>query len=66
MGNVFIEYFEERGEQRGVKLGLERQQEESAKKMLSDGLDVLDIIRYTGIDAERLSKLRESVHTQAV
>jgi len=62
MGNVVIEVFEELGEKKGV----ERQQEESARKMLSDGLDVLDIIRYTGIDAERLYKIREIVHAQTV
>jgi len=58
MGNVVFEYLEERGEK--------RKQEEIAKKMLSDGFDVLDIIRYTGIDATRLNQLRESLRNEAV
>ena len=66
MGNIIIETAENMGTQRGIKIGTERQQEESALKMLSDGLDVLDIIRYTGIDAEKLSKIRDSIRKQAV
>jgi len=61
-GNVILDVAEEYGEKRGI----ERHKEETARKMLYDGLDVLDIIRYTGIDAERLSQLRESVRSEAV
>jgi len=58
MGNVIFEYLVESGEK--------RKEEEVAKKMLLDGLDVLEIIRYTGIDAARLSQLRESIRSEAV
>lgn len=57
-GNKIFERLEE--------IGAERVQETTAKKMLLDNLDVLDIIRYTGIDAERLNKIRESVRQEAV
>ena len=57
MGNVFIEYFEERG--------VERNKEETARKMLAKCMDALDIIEVTGISAERLRELRESVHKES-
>ena len=53
MGNVIFEYLEERGEKRN--------QEATAHRMLDRGLDPLDIIKATGIDAERLREIRESV-----
>ena len=34
--------------------------------MLTDNCDVLDIIRYTGIDAERLNKLRSIIRNETV
>jgi len=58
MGNVIFEYLEERGEK--------RKQEEMAKKMLSDNCDVLNIIRYTGIEPERLNELRTAIRDEAV
>ena len=61
MGNVIIEFFEERGERRGI----ERTQEEIAVKMLQDNCDLLDIIRYTGIDAEHLNKLRSAMRSES-
>jgi hypothetical protein len=53
MGNVFIEYFEERGEKRN--------QEETAKRMLAKNMDILDIIEVTGLSTERIRELRESL-----
>jgi len=57
-GNVILDVAEARGKK--------YLQEEIALKMLSDGFDGLDIIRYTGIDADRLHELRESVRSEAV
>jgi hypothetical protein len=55
MGNLIIEYCEEIGEK--------RKGEETARKMVAKGYDVLDIIEITGISAERL---REIVKQEAV
>ena len=60
MGNAFIEYFEERGEKRGIKLGEERRQEEIAEKLLALGIDILDIIEATGISPERIREMRKA------
>jgi hypothetical protein len=49
MGNVIIEYFEERA--------IAKNSEETAKKMLAKGYDLLDIIELTGISAERLREI---------
>jgi len=57
-GNVILDVAEEYGEKRGI----ERNKEETARKMLSDNFDVLDIIKYTGIDAERLKELRDTIN----
>ena len=62
MGNVVIEYFEERGKERGK----EEERIEIVKKMLADNCDSLDIIRYTGISAERLREMRNTVSSEAV
>jgi len=58
MGNVFIEYFEERGEKRN--------QEETAKRMLAKNMDILDIIEVTGLSTERIRELRESLTKERV
>jgi hypothetical protein len=55
MGNVIIEYFEEIGEKRGI----ERNSEETARKMVAKGYDLLDIIEITGISAERLREIAQ-------
>jgi hypothetical protein len=57
MGNVIIEYFEELGEKRGIDLGREQKSEETAKKMIAKGYDLLDIIELTGISADRLREI---------
>jgi hypothetical protein len=62
MGNVIIEYFEEIGEKRGA----ERREDEIAQKMLSKGMDVLDVIEVTGLSAERIRKMRDSINNEAV
>ena len=62
MGNVIIEYFEERGETRGLR----RKQEETALKMIEKGYDSLEIVDITGISIERIRKLREAVSDEAV
>ena len=54
MGNVIIEVAEAIGEKRKM--------EETAKKMLADNLKLSDIIKYTGIDVDRLGELRDAVH----
>ena len=62
MGNIILEVAESVGEKRGI----ERQQEESARKMLADNYDALDIITYTGISAERLKILRDEMRGEVV
>jgi predicted transposase/invertase (TIGR01784 family) len=57
MGNVIIEFFEELGEKRGIDLGREQKSEETAKKMIAKGYDLLDIIELTGISADRLREI---------
>ena len=57
-GNVILDYAENRG--------AEREKEETARRMLADRVDPLDIIKYTGISAERLSELRNSLRNEAV
>ena len=61
-GNVILDVAERHGEQRGT----ERTKEEIARKMLLDNLDVLDIIRYTGIDVDKLYELRESMRAEVI
>jgi len=51
---------------RGAINGAREKSEEVALKLLSDNFDVLDIIRYTGIDAERLKELRDTMNTEAL
>jgi hypothetical protein len=41
-------------------------QKEIAHKMLSMGMDVLDVIQATDLSAEEVRKLRESVRSEAV
>ena len=52
MGNVIIEYFEERGEK--------RRQEEIAEKLLALGIDTMDIIEATGVSPERIREMRKA------
>jgi hypothetical protein len=59
MGNVLFEYFEEIGEKRGIEIGIERNGEEAAKRMVAKGYDLLDIIEITGISAERLREIAQ-------
>ena len=61
-GNVILDVAEEYGEKRGI----ERSKEEIARKMLHEDYDILDIIRLTGIDADRLHAMRESLRGEAV
>lgn len=62
MGNVIIEVFEEYGK----KMGREENREETAKKMLADKLDPLDIMKYTGIDSDQLRRIRNSMYVEVV
>ena len=57
MGNIFIEYFEERG--------AEREKEKTARKMLSKGMDILDIIEVTGLTTEQVREVRDTVRGEA-
>ena len=57
-GNVILDVAEEYGARRNT--------EEIVRKMLSDNLDILDIIKYTGIDVDRLREIRESLRSEAV
>ena len=58
MGNVIFEVFEELGEKRKM--------EETARKMLADNFKLSDIIKYTGIDVDRLSELRDTVRQESL
>jgi hypothetical protein len=57
MGNVIIEYFEEKAEKRGKRLA----NEDSAKKMIEKGYDFNDIADITGVQLERLYEIRDAV-----
>jgi hypothetical protein len=65
MGNAVLEYFEEIGEVRGKKLGVELGEErgkkikeaETAAKMLSKGYSSEDILDLTGITKDRLNEI---------
>jgi len=61
-GNVILDVAEEYGEKRGI----ERNKEEIARKMLHESYDILDVIRLTGIDADKLHAIRESLRSEAV
>jgi len=58
MGNVIIEVFE--------NYGKELKQEEIARKMLIDNFKPSDIIKYTGIDVDRLSELHDIVRKESI
>ena len=58
MGNVLVEHLIGVGKERGIELGAERKQEETAKKMIAKGYDSLEIIEITGLSLERLKELR--------
>ena len=58
MGNVIIDYLEERGK---TSKG-----EEIAINLLEMGMDSLDIIKATGISAERLLEIRDSLRINKV
>ena len=64
--NVIIKIFEEVGEKRGLAIGITKQQEETAKKMLLKGFKFSEIIEFTGIDVDHLTELQESIKTEAV
>ena len=57
--NVIFKVLEEIGEERGA----ERRQEEIAIKMLNEGVKLSDIIKFTGVDVDRLDELRESLRS---
>jgi len=61
MGNVIIEVFEKHGEERGIKIGAEQREEEIARKMLHEGIKLSDVNKFTGIDVDRLSELRDTI-----
>ena len=46
--------------------GAAREKEETVRRMLAMGLDPLDIIAATGISAERLREMRESVRSERI
>ena len=52
-GNVILDYAENRG--------AEREREETARRMLDMGMDLLDIIKATNISADRLREIRENI-----
>ena len=58
MGNVFAQVFED--------IGRENEKENIATKMLDNGMDPLDIIKFTGITPERLLEIRESLRSSRV
>jgi hypothetical protein len=72
MGNVIIEYFEEKAEKRGLELGEKRglelgekrgkrlANEDSARKMIEKGYDLTDIADITGIHLERLYEIKDA------
>ncbi len=53
---------EKRGEKRGKKIGIEETRRETAKRMLSDGLSIKNIVKYTGLKEKEIEKLSETVH----
>jgi len=65
-GNVILDFAEAYGEKRGIERGIEHNMESTARKMLSDNFDTLDIIKYTGIDAERLEELRDTMNGELI
>ncbi len=50
------------GEERGEKRGIEKTKLETAKRMLSDGLSIKNIVKYTGLREKEIEKLSETVH----
>ena len=66
MGNVIIEVFEKTGEKRGREEGIKQQQEETAQKMLSEGFKMSEIVKFTNIDIDRLSEIRDAMRNEAV
>ena len=40
--------------------------EETARKMLADNFKLSNIIKYTGIDVDRISKLRDTVRQESL
>ena len=56
-GNVILDVAEERGAKHGA--------EEIARNMLLANHDVLDILRITGIDADKLHEMRKTMHSEA-
>ena len=61
MGNVFLEYAEEYGKEKGIAEG----KDIIAKNMLAKGYDVLEILELTGIVPARLRELINSVSAPA-
>ena len=58
MGNVIIELAEEKGEERGIKIGEERGKESTALRMLDKGYSIEEVSEITGVAPERLEGLR--------
>ena len=46
--------------------GAEREKEEIARKMLAKGMDVLDVMYFTGVTTEQMREIRESMSKEAV
>jgi len=45
------------GKREGLKIGMENNAKETAKRMLDDGLPVESISKYTGLPIEEIKKL---------
>ena len=58
IGNIIIETAE--------KMGEKRKMEEAAQKLITMGLDSLDIVKAAGISVERLAEIRETMRAKAV
>jgi len=66
MSNAFIEYFEERGEKRGEIRGEIRGREDVARNMVSQGINIQEIAKFTCLSHERINEIRESMQAAAV
>ena len=45
-------------------MGVEREREEIARKMLTKGMDILDILEVTGLSPERIREMREIIRIE--
>lgn len=56
-----LDYAEEKGEKRGVEIGVEMEKKEIARKLILEGLPLELIVKTTGLDKKQLQQIKDNL-----